>query len=79
MASPLVWDSLVRQAVLWLGKNALDLGDPAACIEIAKQEEPERQKLATFLTTVAAIDPRVPGASLISSTLRVAIPSTPAA
>ena len=32
-----------------------DLGDPTACIETAKQQEPERQKLAAFLEAAASV------------------------
>jgi hypothetical protein len=57
LASFEVWDDLIRQAVMWLGKrDHLKLGDPTACIEAAKDQEPERQKLAAFLeATVAAM------------------------
>lgn len=54
LASFEAWDDLVRQAVLWLGKKEhLNLGDPTCCIEAAKEQEPERQKLTAFLSTVA--------------------------
>jgi hypothetical protein len=36
-------------------RQHLNLGDPTACIEAAKEQEPERQKLAALLTSVAAI------------------------
>jgi hypothetical protein len=49
------WDDLIRQGVLWMAKQGIaDLGDPTACIQTAKDKEPERQKLAAFLTAVAA-------------------------
>ena len=50
------WDDLIRQAVLWIASQGIaDLGDPTACIERAKDQEPERQKLAAFLEATAAV------------------------
>jgi hypothetical protein len=50
------WDDLIRQAVLWIGAQGIAaLGDPTACIERAKDQEPERQKLAAFLEATAAV------------------------
>ncbi len=49
------WDDLIRQCVLWMADQEIaDLGDPTACIERAKDQEPERQKLAAFLEASAA-------------------------
>lgn len=49
------WDDLIRQCVLWMAREGTaDLGDPTACIERAKEQEPERQKLAAFLEATAA-------------------------
>ena len=49
------WDDLIRQCVLWMADQGIaDLGDPTACIEQAKAQEPERQKLAAFLEATAA-------------------------
>ena len=56
MASFERWDDLIRQAVLWIAAQGIaDLGDPTACIERAKDQEPERQKLAAFLEATAAV------------------------
>jgi hypothetical protein len=56
LASFELWDDLVRQCVLWLAQeNIAALGDPAASIASAKEREPERQKLAGFLETTAAV------------------------
>jgi hypothetical protein len=56
LASFELWDDLVRQCVLWLAQeNIAALGDPAASIAGAKEREPERQKLAGFLETTAAV------------------------
>lgn len=50
------WDDIVRQCVLWLDQQGIaELGDPTACIETAKEQEPERQKLAALLESAAAI------------------------
>ena len=38
-----------------LAQGIADLGDPTACIERAKDQEPERQKLAAFLEATAAV------------------------
>ena len=49
------WDNLIRQCVVWMADQGIaDLGDPTACIEQAKAQEPERQKLAAFLEATAA-------------------------
>ncbi len=56
LASFEAWDDLIRQGVLWLTREGIaELGDPAASIATAKEREPERQKLAAFLETAAAI------------------------
>ena len=52
------WDELIRQCVLWIEQQeicALDtcLGDPAACMEAAKREDPERRKFAAFIAAVS--------------------------
>jgi hypothetical protein len=50
------WDDMIRQAVIWLGKQGVaPLVDPTACITKAKELEPERQKLAAFLSSVNAM------------------------
>ena len=50
------WDDIIRQCVLWIAEKGIaDLGDPTACIEAAKQKEPERQKLAAFLEAAASV------------------------
>ena len=50
------WDDRVRQAVLWIAQfGFIELGDPIASIEVAKEQEPDRQKLARFLETVATV------------------------
>ncbi len=56
LASFEAWDDLIRQCVLWMtDQGVAQLGDPAASIANAKEQEPERQKLAAFLETTAAI------------------------
>lgn len=56
LASFEAWDELIRQCVLWLAKSEIALlGDPASSIATAKEREPERQKLAKFLDSVAAV------------------------
>ena len=50
------WDDIIRQCVLWIAEKGIaELGDPTACIEAAKEKEPERQKLAAFLEAAASI------------------------
>lgn len=47
------WDELVRQCVIWVGKNELlPVSDPAVCMRQAKEQDPARQKLAVFLDAV---------------------------
>jgi hypothetical protein len=47
------WDDMVRQAVIWLGKQGVaPLVDPTDCINKAKELDPDRQKLAAFLSAV---------------------------
>ncbi len=44
------WDALVRQTVIWLGKEGVaPVTDPAKSIGKAQEHDPERQKLAAFL------------------------------
>jgi hypothetical protein len=39
------WDDLIRQCVLWAADQGIaGLGDPTACIQQAKEQEPERKK-----------------------------------
>jgi hypothetical protein len=55
LASFGLWDNIIRQCVLWFTQKGIaELGDPTACIETAKQQEPERQKLAAFLEAAAS-------------------------
>jgi hypothetical protein len=50
------WDDMIRQAVIWLGKQGVaPLVDPTDCINKAKELDPDRQKLAAFLSTVNAL------------------------
>jgi hypothetical protein len=50
------WDDIIRQCVLWIAQEGIaELGDPTACIETAKEQEPERQKLAAFLEAAASV------------------------
>ena len=54
------WDDLVRQCVIWIGAQQLmpkgaPLGDPARSMDVAKEAEPERQKLIAFLSAVRGI------------------------
>ena len=56
LASFELWDDLIRQGVLWFAKQGIaDLGDPTACIQSAKEQDPERQKLAAFMDATAAV------------------------
>jgi transposase len=49
------WDDMIRQCVLWLAqKGVAELGDPTVCIDTAKEQEPDRQKLAAFLDAAAS-------------------------
>lgn len=51
-----LWDDMVRQCVLWLNKEGIaELGDPTVSIGKAKEMEPERQKLNSFLEAVRAV------------------------
>lgn len=55
-----VWDDRVRQAVVWIGREGQlsrvgNFGDPGLAIERAKAAEPERVKLAAFLSAVHAL------------------------
>ena len=44
------WDALIRQCVIWLGKEGVaPVMDPAKSINKAQEHDPERQKLAAFL------------------------------
>ncbi len=55
LASFELWDDLVRQCILWIAREGIaELGDPTACIETTKEQEPERQKLAAFLDSAAS-------------------------
>ena len=55
LASFELWDDLVRQCILWIARQGIaELGDPTACIETAKEQEPKRQKLAAFLDSAAS-------------------------
>ena len=50
------WDDMIRQCVLWLAqKGVAELGDPTVCIDTAKEQEPERQKLGAFLEAAASV------------------------
>jgi hypothetical protein len=61
-----VWDDMVRQTVIWIGKEKLfaDLkadtvaqpffADPAVSMQRAKEENPERRLLISFLSSVKA-------------------------
>lgn len=50
------WDKMVRQAVLWMSRTGIaELGDPIACINVAKDMDPERMRLVSFLTSVRAV------------------------
>jgi hypothetical protein len=50
------WDDIIRQGVLWIAQQGIaELGDPTACIDTAKEQEPERQKLAAFLEAAASV------------------------
>ena len=41
---------------MWLAQEGIaELGDPTACIDTAKDQEPERQKLAAFLEAAASV------------------------
>ena len=54
LASFEAWDDLIWQAVIWIGKQKIaDVADPTACIRVAKEREPERVKLGTFLDVVS--------------------------
>jgi hypothetical protein len=53
LASFELWDDLVRQCVIWIGrKGVAPVSDPTTCIHVAKECEPERVKLGAFLETV---------------------------
>jgi len=53
MASYEAFDSLIRQCVIWLGREGLaPVTDPAASIAKVKALDPETQKLTAFLTAV---------------------------
>lgn len=42
--------------ILWIAQKVIaELGDPTACVETAKEKEPDRQKLAAFLEAAASI------------------------
>ena len=44
------WDALIRQCVIWLGKEGMaPVMDPAKSINKAQEHDPELQKLAAFL------------------------------
>ncbi|MGA7327334.1 MAG: hypothetical protein WBX25_23300 [Rhodomicrobium sp.] len=61
LASFEAWDDLIRQCLIWLGReNIADAADPTACIRIAKEREPEREKLGTFLEITSRIFKNVP-------------------
>jgi hypothetical protein len=56
LASFEAWDDMIRQAVIWLGKQGVaPLVDPTDCINKAKELDPDRQKLAAFLSAVNAM------------------------
>jgi hypothetical protein len=63
LASFELWDTLVRQCVIWIGRAKLmpDIGgqpffgDPAEGITKAKDSDPERRKLRAFLAAVSAL------------------------
>ncbi len=56
LASFEAWDDLIRQCVIWLAaEQVADVADPAQCIAVAKELNPERQKLAAFLAAAHAV------------------------
>ena len=56
LASFEAWDKLIRQAVIWLSSQGIaDADDPAHVMAAAKERNPDRQKLATFLEAAHAV------------------------
>ena len=56
LASFEMWDDLIRQCILWMNETGIaELGDPTLSIAKAKEVEPERMKLGSFLEVVRAI------------------------